>query len=297
VLGFGIHTEIKLPVGLADNRGRRHQAAVLTPIAGRGELAAVAEANPFRAAILLLADSLIALGPHRGAEIDTSLLSGLLPIDRDYLLIQLSSITFGGARFQTVECPGKECGRRLDIRFDLRSIEAGQPSVSDHVAVPLDDGRVVLFRLPSSGDQVAAYGLDGMHAVDELLRRCILRSGKPSDAGSADVAGLQDVLAQEPAARVRLGAALAAAGPELDTSLELKCIHCEQPFKFVYDPVLTLIEELQASRSALLKEVHYLAFYYHWSHTEILSLTRPMRREYLELLDQELRSQTSGVAV
>jgi hypothetical protein len=297
VLGFGAHTEVTLPVGLADSRGRRHRSAVLTPIAGRGELAAVAEANPFRAAILLLADSLIAIGPHRGAEIDTSLLSGLLPIDRDYLLVQLSSITFGGLRFQTVECPGNECGRRLDVRFDLRSIEPGQPPVSDHVEATLDDGRSVVFRLPSSGDQVAAHGLDGMQPVDELLRRCILRSGKPGDADSAGVAGLQDVLTQDPAARVRLCAALAAAGPALDTSLELKCIHCGQLFKFVYDPVLTLIEELQAARKALLKEVHYLAFYYHWSHTEILNLTRPMRREYLELLDQELRSQTSGVAV
>lgn len=297
MLGFGVHTEVTLPVGLADNRGRRHRSAILAPIAGRGELAAVAEANPFRAAILLLADSLMALGPHRGAEIDIGLLSGLLPIDRDYLLIQLSSITFGGPRFQTVECPGKECGRRLDVRFDLRSIEAGRPSASEHVEATLDDGRSVMFRLPSSGDQVAAYGLDSTQQADELLRRCMVRNGKPGDTGGADTASLPDVLAQEPAARVRLCAALVAACPQLDTALELRCIHCEQPFEFVYDPVLTLIEELQASRKALLKEVHYLAFYYHWSYTDILNLTRPMRREYLELLDQELRSQTSGVAV
>ena len=269
---------------------------------GRGELAAVAESNPFRAAILLLADSLVALGPHRAADIEASTLSGLLPIDRDYLLVQLSSITFGGPRFQTVECPGAECGHRLDIRFDLRSIEAGHRSVSDRVEATLDNSRSVVFRLPSSGDQAALYGMDNRgdnntgdtdstQQADELLRRCIMRGSEP---GSADI---RDVLEQGPAVRLRLGAALAAASPELDTALELTCIHCKQPFKFVYEPVLTLMDELRASRKALMKEVHYLAFYYHWSYTEILNLSRPMRREYLDLLDQELRGQSGGVAV
>jgi hypothetical protein len=82
-----------------------------------------------------------------------------------------------------------------------------------------------------------------------------------------------------------------AASPELDMTLDLECVECGQPFRFVYDAVHAFLGELSASRPALLREVHSLAFYYHWSQTEILSLSRGLRREYLALLEQELSRQ------
>jgi hypothetical protein len=82
-----------------------------------------------------------------------------------------------------------------------------------------------------------------------------------------------------------------ATSPELDATLDLACVECGQAFRFAYEPARALLGELRASRSALLKEVHYLAFYYHWSQAEILGLSRALRREYLGLLEEELERQ------
>jgi hypothetical protein len=42
------------------------------------------------------------------------------------------------------------------------------------------------------------------------------------------------------------------------------------------------------SLDTLLEEVHYLAFHYHWSEKDILSMTRSKRRRYLAILAGKL---------
>ena len=50
-----------------------------------------------------------------------------------------------------------------------------------------------------------------------------------------------------------------------------------------------LLAECQTSRDLLYREVHYLAYHYHWSEQEILALSREKRRTYLAILAEELR--------
>jgi len=108
-----VRAEIHLPFGLVEPRGHRARNAALTAISGHGELYGADDPNPFRAALHLLAASLLELGPYRGGEVSPALVGRLLPIDRDYLLLQLHRLTFGDVRYQTVECPEAGCGRRL----------------------------------------------------------------------------------------------------------------------------------------------------------------------------------------
>ncbi|HEX7048849.1 MAG TPA: hypothetical protein VF188_01455 [Longimicrobiales bacterium] len=44
------------------------------------------------------------------------------------------------------------------------------------------------------------------------------------------------------------------------------------------------------SIDALYREVHHLAFHYHWSEAEILAMTRSKRQRYLSLLAQHLEA-------
>jgi hypothetical protein len=53
--------------------------------------------------------------------------------------------------------------------------------------------------------------------------------------------------------------------------------------------------ELRADRDLLYREVHYLAYYYHWSEPEILAMPRSKRRTYLELLGEEIEGLDDGV--
>lgn len=284
-----LKVEVVLPFGLPDGRGRRSRSAALVPINGRAELMGAEDPNPFRAALRVLASSAARLGPFLADDIDLGLLGSLLPVDRDFMLIQLNRLTFGDVRFQTVACPASDCGKRVDVQLDLSTVTP--PPVPEEAGgrLSLPDGRGVSYRLPTAGDQIALHGLPAGELEAAFVDRCVIRAA-PDHAGTASMAP-DEVMALPAELRAGIVREVVSASPELDMTLDLDCIECGQPFRFVYDPVHTLLGELRASRPALLKEVHYLAFYYHWSQSEILSLSRSLRREYLGLLEAELSHQ------
>lgn len=284
-----VTAEVVLPFGVSDGRGRRARRAILQPITGKGEMLGAEEPNPFRAGLLLLSTSTAELGPYRGTEVDVGVLSSLLPVDRDFLLLQLNRLSFGDIRFQTVQCPAQDCARRIDVRIDLSTV--GAPPVGEEATgcLSLEDGRLVHFRLPTAGDQVEMHGVALDELEDALLERCVCDNG-------SSCLGAKDVMVLPKEHRARIAREVLAASPEFDMQLELECVECGNPFRYAYDPVHSLLGDLRASRSALLREIHYLAFYYHWGQTEILSLPRSLRAEYLALLDEELSKPFQGGA-
>ncbi len=280
--------EVVLPFGLTDGRGRRARRASLIPINGRGEMLGAEATNPFRAALHLLASSITRLGSFHESEIDAALLGTLLPIDRDFLLLQVNRLTFGDNRFQTVACPAPECGRRVDVQFDLSSLTPPPLPAGSVGRLLLPDTREVHYRLPAAADQVELYGLPTEELEAAFLSRCV-RSHP--DGISLDI---DAVLALSPELRAGIVREIAMASPEFDTTLDLECVECGKTFLFAYDPVRSLLGDLRASRSVLLREVHQLAFHYHWSQTEILRLSRSARHEYLDLLEEEFNRPTWG---
>jgi hypothetical protein len=279
VVGSELTLEVVLPRGLPDGRGGRARKAVLRPVNGRGELQGATAPNPMRAALELLASSLCQLGRLREEEIDLGALAGLLPLDRDFLLVQLNRLTFGDVRHQTVICPAEECGKRVDVRFDLSMVTAPEVAAEDGGSLALPDGRAIRYQLPTAGDQVALQGLAGDELESAFLARCTRAEG----GGDARLL--------PPDQRAAVVREILAASPALDLELELRCVECGRAFRFIHDPVHSLLAELRAARPVLLREVHALALYYHWSQAEILGLSRGLRREYLGLLESELGNQ------
>jgi hypothetical protein len=280
-----VRAEVRLPFGLVDPRapeGTRARTATLTAITGHAELFGADDPNPFRAALHLLAGSTLELGPFRGAEVDPAQLGRLLPVDRDYLLLQLDRLTFGDRRYQTVECPQPACGRRLDVRFELSSVEL--PQVPDHAGgtVDLPGGRLVRFRLPVAADQAELHDTSPPALEAAFLRRCVV-----GDRGHGRGVGATELLELPAQIRAEVVQRIVAASPVIDLAVPLDCVSCGRPFRFVFDPVLSLLAALKASRTELVKQVHRMALSYHWSHNEILGLSRPLRHQYLELLQDE----------
>jgi hypothetical protein len=275
-----VRAEVILPFGIIDAHGKRARTAALIPITGHGELFGADDANPLRAALHLLAASTVELGPYRGADIAPAL-GRLLPVDRDTLLLQLNRLTFGDVRYQTVECPQADCRRRLDVRFALSSAEP--PTVPDSAGGTIDmpGGRVVHYRLPAATDQAELHGLPPAALEAAFLERCVVR-----DRSDARQVGWSELMAMPAAIRADVIKRIVAASPEIDLVVPLACTQCGQPFRFAFDPVLSLLHELRASRTELLKQIHRLALSYHWSHREILDLPHALRHEYLELLHE-----------
>ena len=275
-IGSNGQAAIALAFGVVDAHGAQLRTAVLCPATGHSELASAEDANPFRAALHLLAQCVRELGPLRGTQIDTALLGQLLPVDRDYLLIQLTRLTFGDVRYQPVQCPQASCGHRLDVRFALSGAEL-PAAVVDGGSFELADGRVVRFRLPRAADQAALHGVAPADLEAAFLRLCV----------RDDRLTVGEVLALPAQIRASIVKRIVDASPAMDLAVPLTCVECDRPFRFVFDPVRSLLAELRASRAELIQQVHRLALSYHWSHSEILGLPRTLRHEYLELIQAE----------
>jgi hypothetical protein len=128
--------------------------------------------------------------------------------------------------------------------------------------------RSVHFRLPCGADQEAVLGLDVDVASDVVLERCLLNMA-------------QRLTTEEKALVI---AEMEACAPRIDLELDLTCPECEHAFLLPFDTTAFFLDELRTTGTQLLREVHSLALYYHWSEEAILGLNRNRRRAYLTLL-------------
>ncbi|MEO7732024.1 MAG: hypothetical protein ABIY55_13700 [Kofleriaceae bacterium] len=277
-----MNAKLVLPFGLRDPQGARARDVEVTPVTGHGELFGAEDPNPFRAVLQVLAISTSRLGALRGRQITPAVLGQLLPIDRDYMLLHVNRVTFGDERYQTVECPRADCHHRLDVQFALSSVDT--PVVAERAGgtFTLGDGRQVRFRLPVAEDQAELHGLAPSALEAAFLQRCV-----PSDRRDDRQVGWPELRELPALIRADVVKHIVAASPELDLAVPLTCLACGRPFRFVFDPVMSLLAELKASRKDLMSQVHRLALSYHWSQAEILGLSRALRHEYLDLLQGE----------
>jgi hypothetical protein len=200
--------------------------------------------------------------------------------DRDYLMLQLRRLTFGDRVQAVVDCPS--CKSKMDIDFDAASVplEVGAAdSATYEIALPAAadrPARVLRFRLPCGGDQEAALGLEIPVGGEAVLRRCLLGG---------------EAVPLTPGEKLDVIEAMEAHAPRVELELELACPECRRSFVMPFDMTAFFLDELKITATQLLREVHGLAFYYHWSEREILGLRRDRRRTYLALLSDLLRQE------
>lgn len=266
-------TAVILPVGVP------HRNAELRPPTGEDEAWLMETGRallPAQRATLLLTRCLVRLGPISPVPAEAV---RALPIgDREALLLHLRRIILGETIGCVLRCPAPECGERMDL--DLQIADLLVPPVADarewHEAV--FDGVPVRFRLPTGADQEEAAGLartDLEAAAGLLLRRCLDRP-------------LDGLPAVPPAVAERLPDLLSELDPQAELSLELTCPACGHVFSTVFDAGGHVVQELFAQGMRLYREVHLIAFHYHWSEREILALSGRKRRLYLDLLSEAL---------
>jgi hypothetical protein len=268
--------EVRLPGGAVID-GDRRTAVRLRRLTGHDQetLLGLAGAPPARAARALLDRCLGSIG---GQEPDSDVVAGLTLGDREALLWQLRAISLGDQIAAVVGC--RHCHEKLDL--DLRVGDLLQPPYpvwGDGFTEDLA-GHRVRFRLPSVADQEAVGGIartDDELAARALLARCVLvvDDHPPSD----------DELA---AVRSAVEERVAALDPQAETILDIRCPACDTATAHVLDAAEFLVEELTWSSRHLYREVHALAWHYHWSEDDILGLTVDKRRRYLDLIQDSL---------
>lgn len=286
-----------LPGGYADRDGVVHRDVELAALSGREE-EILAGRRPVASPALvttILSRCLHRLGTI--SPVTETLTRQLLVADRQFLLLQLRLATFGERVIATITCTSPDCKAMIDIDFSLDNIPVRasaqkgpvyQMELSSAAAFTDDQGtvhRTVAFRLPNGEDQEQLAPLvadDEAIAATSLLARCIQGLGTLHEPGEVVVAKLS------PLACAEIEQAMDAAAPQIDCTLEIECPECEQDVVVPFDFQGFFFQECATNRNLLYREVHYLAYHYHWSEQDILAMTRVKRRKYIEVLADEI---------
>ncbi|HET7461537.1 MAG TPA: hypothetical protein VFJ82_09810 [Longimicrobium sp.] len=282
-----------LPGGYVDEHGTVHRTAELAPLSGREEelLATLAGAPAAELATEVLARCVRAIGAVR--PVTPAVARRLLVGDRLFLLLRLREASFGHRVEGRLGCPW--CGARVDLEFSTADVPVKEcPATSRTYRVELSAGdvkggapRALELRLPDGGDQEALAPLvarDPDQALTALLARCVADAGVPAGE-AARVVGRLTARGRRAVER-----AIEERAPAVELEMELVCRDCGRGFTAPFDLQEFVFGELRNSRDLLYRQVHYLAFHYHWSEREILEMPREKRLAYIEVLAEEMEA-------
>lgn len=184
---------------------------------------------------------------------------------RDRLLLAWRTRLFGPSLAGFAACPA--CGCAVDVSLTPDGLEAQD---DEPFPVSVGDGQVTA-RMPTSLDLAAIASCGSVEAARRILARRVIQG---SDADGAPVPD----------------GALAAVEAELDRRagvsagvVALACPDCGQGWPLELDVPAFTWREIEILAARLLRDVDVLARRYGWSEQEILGLSAPRRRFYLEL--------------
>lgn len=295
---------VLLPGGYIDSGGEVYREVELAALTGREE--ELLADSRVRASAALVTTILSRCVRRIGAisPVSEEVARGLLVADRQYLLLKLREATFGEQVRASLFCPWPDCGKRAALAFAIDDIPVTESedkgpaytmALSPQAAFLGDHGeayREITFRLPNGGDQEAISPIlaeNEAWALTLLLRRCIRSIGPLKDPDEEAIARLS------PLARMEIEREMEAVAPKVELTMESNCPECGRAFAVPFDLQGFFFGELRTSRDLLYREVHYLAYHYHWSEREIMEMTRDKRRRYIEVLADEIERLNDAV--
>jgi hypothetical protein len=294
----------KLPGGFVDEAGIVHQEVELIPLCGRDE--ELLATNHRQESASLVTNVLSRCVRRVGTinPVSEAVTRQLLTADRQYLLLKLRELTFGDRVQAAIFCPWQDCGKKVGLDFSLNnipiheSVEKGplyKIELSAAAAFIGDDGqsyREITFRLPNGGDQEAISPLlseNEASALTKLLVRCIQNIGPLNNPGEEIISRLS------PLARLEIERQMEKVAPKVELTMEASCPECSREFAVPFDLQNFFFGEFRTSLDLLYREIHYLAYHYHWSEQEIMEMPKEKRRRYIDVLADEIERLNNAV--
>jgi hypothetical protein len=189
--------------------------------------------------------------------------------DRDRILAAIYQRAFGDKIENTLTCA--ECDQPFDLDFSIEELtrslydrSAANYSILDNGEIETPEG--ARLRLPTGSDEVALEGHPLEHATTTLFDRSVISS-------TAMAASAIETLLKEIA-------------PLMQIDLAASCPECGHAHTAEFDIQNYLLGAILATQGQLFASIHLLASVYHWSLSEILSLTRRERRGFVELIEE-----------
>ncbi len=284
--------EVTLPRGILAE-GQWHRTAWLRPLSGRDEAFLGEEGRVLPAALratALLSRCVRRMGPL--SRVTPESVRALTIGDREALLLSLRRLTLGDTLSCVVVCTNVPCREKMDLDLAVGDLLCAPYSHAQerYEATISDNGTTyrVRFRLPTGADQEAAVRApldDPSDAAALLLHRCV-------EWSVADDGDDQQATALPPSVARVVSQRMANLDPQAELLLNLTCPSCGTAFSAPFDAADYFFRELSGRLRDLYREVHLLAFHYHWSEPAIMAMTGAKRRLYLGLLSDALNGAT-----
>lgn len=286
----------RLPGGYVDSNGSIHSTAGLKPLSGSEEemLSTMAGSSSAARVTAIITRCVTSLGEI--SPVTEEIARNLCVADRQFLMLQLRILTFGCTVQTSIPCPWPFCNKGIDINFSLNQIPVKQSSdkgphytmtrsseSTEHENVP-EGYPEITFRLPTGADQEAIADIITVNeaaALTELLNRCLITVGGKS-------ANPETVKKLSAKTRLEIEKAIFEAAPYVDFEMNGTCPECGRQFCVPFNLQDFFFGELRINEELLYREVHYLAYHYHWSEQEIMGMPKDKRRHYIEVLAEEI---------
>jgi len=263
---------LTLPGGVERN-GTVFRDAVLAPLNGYLERAiseelAAADNLPKGVSSVLT----VALQSIGGVEVDLETVTTLSVADRQYIMMRLAQMVDGDILWLRGCCT--HCSAFFDISLNRSTLPVREAGAS-YPRVKLEcAGYDIELRVPTGGDQASIAELEDNVALQALLRACFIHIEPEvsvehfiKELNADDIEGIES--------------ALEITSPAVCTNIVTHCPECNTEQVLYFDPYGIEVLETEA----LYSQIHTLAYYYHWSESDILKLPRSRRHRYLHYID------------
>jgi hypothetical protein len=270
---------VVVPRGVPGNTKEDHwiRKAAVRMMTGRDEqlLADLPTGMPVHSRVVALLERITSFEGADAAA--ASVLKKLSLGDRASLLLTARKLMIGDTLSCATGC--QSCGKAMSLDISADAIIQEEPA-EPRMDYELEASGFSLRVRPLTAedqDALVTKKISGPDALaQELARACIVRSEST----------LPETLPESLLEAISLR--LEEIDPLSDINLNLLCPECGYPFQASLPVEEFVLGELGMRGDQLEREVHWLAFHYHWSEGEILSLPAAKRKRYVELVNATL---------
>lgn len=248
--------------------GQRCRDVVLFELSGQIELALSSSGHGARSTPQRVSHAIAAAVAEIGGQPVTPVIAAELCVaDRQFLMHRIAERLGQAQRWITSQC--LSCRSPFDFSIDVTHLPVREAGSGFPVFQVQTSHGALTLRVPCGADQEVATRHPNADSR-WLLKRCVCE-GQPTVIDALDDEECRKIEEQ-----------LSEVSPAVVTKLQASCPSCSAEQSVDLDPYYVL----SRSADAVLDDVHRLAWSYHWSQAEILSLPTDRRRFYLERIDR-----------
>ncbi|MFT6925772.1 MAG: hypothetical protein ACJAZP_001361 [Psychromonas sp.] len=268
----------QLPGGLLLD-GELHRSFEFAPITGMLERE-IAESGLGMHSLARQVTNILAyaLDNVAGQRVTKKMIRMLSSGDREFLILYLHSLLEPDPRWITRRCA--ECDQPVQFQIDAAALpvkSAGEKYPQTALKLSFCDAQM---RVPIGTDEEALA--DNCEDHDSAMSMLLKRLLTLGDENCLDQAIAYDRLTTSDL--LMIDRVLDQMSPQISRSVNITCPYCLTEQLQSIDNYEWIIHE----NSSLDEQIHTLAFYYHWSEKEILSLPKKRRSQYVTLIERNL---------